>query len=192
MVNDKLYLSVSDDASYINGMLAPSTTSILPFSKLVFFNSMTPGYYYHILMFDTTTNKDCTFVANIPSSNTTTLTLPATPTTTPGVRIVSVYNNGPSNTPPYKLNATAYSFNNLNTGAHQIAILVWQTPQNLTFIQTGTSTTQFNLNSTTGGDFAPSTATPGGAFSSVSALLTGKMWNILGQPWAGTFFYLTN
>ncbi len=81
------------------------------------------------------------------------------------------------------------------SGSHRFVMLVWTTPKVLTFApQYVKSSTMLNLNPGANGDFAPSTTaqgnTPGGAFTTVSALLHGKFSTILGTPIIGSYFYV--
>jgi hypothetical protein len=190
LLNTSSAIGLTDDYSYIPGQITvqPSTINLLTPSTL-------STVYYHVLFFDSTTNHDCWFFANInTSSNTASIPLPSASALTPPAAFASVYNAGTTTTPLWTFGSTWMGPTN-NIVSHRFVVLVWTTTKALQFAPASPkSTTMLQLGGTMYGDFAPSTSSQGtvkgGSFTTVSALLKGKFSTILGTPKYGTYFYL--
>jgi len=177
-------IGLDDDYSYSSGLLASQALTI----NLV--TATTAANFYHVLMFDSTTNKDCWFVANNPGSGTTALTVAALAATNGA----GVFNTGTASVPVYNYTST-YKPPQAAVSQRWV-VLVWGTTNKLNFAPPGSpiTTTPIMINNNPGqnGDFEPSRlAGASGQFTTVSALLAGKLSTILGTATWGTYFYLT-
>jgi len=188
VANNIIYLA--DDYSSL-----PKQLDAIPASATLYTNSDST-LFYHVLFFDATNNKDCFLSANNPGTDKPVLPFatPAAPTAgTPAAGDgATVYNAGPATSPVYKFSAT-YMKPQFNTAGHLFVMLIFETTVEIPFVVTAVNTpAAINAGNVKYGDFNPDKST-GGVFTTVTALLSGKVGKLLGSegpPIAGTYFTL--
>uniref|UniRef100_A0A914XB80 Uncharacterized protein n=1 Tax=Plectus sambesii TaxID=2011161 RepID=A0A914XB80_9BILA len=180
---------LSDDLSYVPGLLTTAPITITTLSTV----EVKTIRVYHALFFDATNNKDCVFRVNIELTRKGQTIYDLYNLMVNGAATAAqVYNAGPASAPVYKY-SQKYMPPKFNTSPHRFVMLLWTTPKLLPIAAVGVkSTTMFNLNAGLNGDLEPGrVAGKAGNFTTVSALLAGKIKTILGRPMAGTYFFLT-
>uniref|UniRef100_A0A914W1F7 Uncharacterized protein n=1 Tax=Plectus sambesii TaxID=2011161 RepID=A0A914W1F7_9BILA len=189
----KHHVGLADDWSAMPDMMAAPLTSILLHSEQI------NGHFYHVLMFDASTNKDVIlFMVNIKgrSGEGKKLTIPVPPFTDepkPAVAYV-VYDKNADGSYIY---SEKYVAPKHNTSPHRFIVLVFKSVAAIPLATSADDKDPSKLNLLPSSqashktDFWP-TSKGFGAFSTVSDFLRGeKGQQLLGKPIAGTFFYLT-